>query len=270
MQQQFVKSLELIQEIFGAVKQMQGDYTKGTTLVQSALDKFDRVKRGEDGKSMEEKDIEQTVKKFLVMPTAHEVAAVVLQQVDIAATVKDTLRQLVDGVTPTIEEVAEELLSSKRFIKYVKKYAKPGKNADPTDIDAIIEAVRTQLEAQPIHFQRVAGLESKFAELRAHVAGSTRGGGDTIVAGSGVTIVDTVNGNKRISASGGAGFTRLTATGAVNAANVTFTFTQAPTYVVADGVWYEAVDNNLNVQWTIAGLTVTMVNPPAFSIYGVA
>lgn len=62
---------------------------------------------------------------------------------------------------------------------------------------------------------------------------------------------------------GGGGFTLLTATGAINSTNVTFTFTQKPTYIVSDGVWYRE-----NIGWTWSGLTATMVIPPNDDIWG--
>lgn len=71
---------------------------------------------------------------------------------------------------------------------------------------------------------------------------------------------------------GGGGFTELQATGTVNGSNLTFTFTQVPTYIVSDGVWFKPRGNDalLTVFWTNVGTTITMVNPPSYSIFGVA
>lgn len=66
------------------------------------------------------------------------------------------------------------------------------------------------------------------------------------------------------------GLTKLPATGAVNGSNVTYTFTQVPTFIVADDGWFEKLDSNGGVQWSSSGLTITMVNPPAYSIFGIA
>lgn len=68
-----------------------------------------------------------------------------------------------------------------------------------------------------------------------------------------------------INNSGGGGFTRLTATGTVDGANTTFTFTQKPTYIVSDGAWYRE-----NSGWTYSGSTATMSVPPQTDIFGVA
>lgn len=65
------------------------------------------------------------------------------------------------------------------------------------------------------------------------------------------------------SASSGTGFTKLNATGAVDGANTTFTFTSKPTYIVSDGAWY--VENS---GWTYSGSTATMSVPPQTGIFG--
>ena len=69
---------------------------------------------------------------------------------------------------------------------------------------------------------------------------------------------------------GGGGFTNLTATGNVDGTNVTFTFTQVPSYIVTDGVWLTPLDNNGLTQWSNVGTTITMVIPPNSSIFGIA
>lgn len=57
--------------------------------------------------------------------------------------------------------------------------------------------------------------------------------------------------------SGGAGFTKLTATGTVNDANLIFSFTQAPTYLIINGAWY---DNTAGQPYTWTGTTTVTLN----------
>lgn len=87
----------------------------------------------------------------------------------------------------------------------------------------------------------------------------------------GQTIVrltaDPATGALLVSNTGGGGFTLLPATGVVNGINAVFTFTQTPTYVVSDGVVYQALDNNGNVNWS-GTTTVTMTIPPSSAIWG--
>lgn len=96
-----------------------------------------------------------------------------------------------------------------------------------------------------------------------------------LIAGSNTTISVSANHTTKYmditiaSRGGGGGFTELAATGTVNGVNLEFTFTEVPDYIVSDGVWFKPLDNNGGVQWTNVGTTITMVNPPALSIFGV-
>lgn len=69
-------------------------------------------------------------------------------------------------------------------------------------------------------------------------------------------------------AGGGGGLTEIPFTGTVNGTNVAFTVASSPTYVVTDGVWLKALDNNGGTQWSYSAGTVTMIVPPLSSIYG--
>lgn len=91
-----------------------------------------------------------------------------------------------------------------------------------------------------------------------------------ITDGQGIAWNSTTQKFEPATLGGGSGFTELTATGSTNGTNVTFTFTQVPSYIVADGVWYKPTAKNGTAFWTNVGLTVTMVNPPAYDIFGVA
>jgi hypothetical protein len=86
---------------------------------------------------------------------------------------------------------------------------------------------------------------------------------------TGATVSNGGGGTANVLVSGG-GFTELPKlTGAVNGVNVTFTFSQTPSYIVSDGVWYKKLDSNGGTQWS-GTTTVTMVIPPATSIFGIA
>lgn len=98
-------------------------------------------------------------------------------------------------------------------------------------------------------------------------AGKRRGGGDSIVAGSNITVTR-VGGRRSIasSAGGGSGFTELTATGTINSVNAAFTFTEKPDYIVKDGVFMK---ENKGWTWSSGTLTATLDVPPDVDIYGV-
>ena len=91
-------------------------------------------------------------------------------------------------------------------------------------------------------------------------------------AGSNMTITVTANAQGVITAQfdasgGGSGFTKLTPTGLVNGVNAVFVFSQAPTYVISDGVWYQELDSNGVANWT-GTTTITMAIPPTSAIWG--
>ena len=79
--------------------------------------------------------------------------------------------------------------------------------------------------------------------------------------------VDPVTNRLLCSGAGGGGLTEIDFTGTVNGVNTSFTG-NSPTYIVADGIWLKAVDNNSNIQWSWSGGTLTMTIPPQSSIYG--
>lgn len=111
------------------------------------------------------------------------------------------------------------------------------------------------------------GLEQTLRPIRSLVTGF-RGGGDTVGAGSGITITNT-NGVRVISASGGAGF--QVPTGTVNGVNQTFVFTTAPNVIVVDqGRAMQRVSSDGTVNWTLAGTTATLSVAPTFDIYATA
>lgn len=71
------------------------------------------------------------------------------------------------------------------------------------------------------------------------------------------------------STGGGGGLSEIALTGSVNGSNQVFTVISSPTYIVSDGAWFKALDNNGLTQWTYSGGTVTLnIPPPINSIYG--
>lgn len=88
------------------------------------------------------------------------------------------------------------------------------------------------------------------------------GGGDTVTAGTNVTITRNANGDKVINATGGSGTTVLAATGTIDDTNTIFTFTSVPTIVVINGASYAATSTvGGTLAWTNVGTTVTLAFP---------
>lgn len=103
--------------------------------------------------------------------------------------------------------------------------------------------------------------------------GGFRGGGDTVAAGSNVTVTR-ANGITTIASSGGSGFTLLTATETPNGLLTVFTFSTAaaqPSFIVSDNVWMRATTAALNTNWTWNNGTkkATLTIPPSDDIFAV-
>lgn len=111
---------------------------------------------------------------------------------------------------------------------------------------------------------------TKSAEvvLRRFIArGALHGAGDTVKAGTNITLTRNSDGTTTISSSGGSSSSPiLTATGSINDSNTVFTFATTPAFVVVNGATYIHGGGV-----TIAGTTVTLDNPVGTggSIYGI-
>ena len=102
--------------------------------------------------------------------------------------------------------------------------------------------------------------ETKLAEFLRR--GGFRGGGDTIVAGSNISIAINENGQKEISATNLGSFSTLTVvTGDIDDVNTVFTFASAPTLVVVNGSTYRNGSTAMGGTVSISGVTVTLPNP---------
>lgn len=122
----------------------------------------------------------------------------------------------------------------------------------------------------------IDGLEQTMSAFRSQLGkGYLHGGGDTVAAGTNITLTRNPNGTVTISSSGG-GFTKLDTASTVDGSNQSFIFltaTSQPTLVVSDGIQFTALDNNGNTQWSwnSGTKTVTLVTiaPPTVSIFAV-
>lgn len=235
---------------------MHEKFQAGHQLITKALAAFEAVKRGapglpgrhghdgNHGRSVTQVEVESAVRKFLKQPK--------------------------DGESPTPELVANVLLQHKGFHKLIEKNLKPGKNGESPAPDSIVSMVMDELGKRKISIADIEGLDAKFNEMRGHVNASKewRGGGDTVVAGAGVTITNTVNGNKRITATGSLGY--QVPTGTVDGNNKIFVFSSAPNVIVVDqGRPMQKVSSDGTVNWT-GTTTVTLAIAPTSDIFSTA
>lgn len=228
---------------------MHMDFIVGVPKVEEALAAFRDIKKGDkglpgtpglNGKDVTPADVEAAVRKYLVQPK--------------------------NGIGPTPEQVAEVVLTSPKLFALIKRKLKKldvlleqQEGEDATPAQTIVAMVMEGLAQKPLDMGQIKGLDAKLAEIHNHVRaqGQWRGGGDTVVAGTGVTITNTVNGNKSISASGGVGAWQ-TPVEVPNGVITAFTVgLVAPTDVVADS---SSFFNGAG--YTYAAGQITFDNPP--------
>lgn len=125
------------------------------------------------------------------------------------------------------------------------------------------------IKEKKIKVGHIDGMEQTLAPIRSLAAGF-RGGGDTVAAGSNITI-STSNGVKTISSSGGAGSGYQAPTsGTVDGSNATFVFATAPSVIVVDqGRAMQKTSSDGTVNWT-GTTTVVLTIAPVSDIYATA
>lgn len=135
-----------------------------------------------------------------------------------------------DGKIPKIEDIVKEVRKKKL------------KTEDIDGLDQTISAFKTQLDNR---------------------GGYIHGGGDTVGAGSGISITN-VNGTKIISATGsGAVLTAETPVGAVDGSNLVYTVLNEPVFVEIDGMIRV---NGFGYTYLAGTITVDALTPPSQSI----
>lgn len=173
---------------------------------------------------------------------------------------------------PSKDEIADQVLervkipTPKSNLKVIQQKVE----VDPLSvIDKILALPPEKLSKLKLKSSNIDGLDQTISSFRNQIStrGYLHGGGDTVAAGTNITIT-TVNGTKVISSTGGGGLSLLTATGAVDGSNRTFIFTTAPSIIVVNqNRMMQKVSSNGNVNWT-GTTTVVLQVAPTTDIYG--
>jgi len=172
---------------------------------------------------------------------------------------------------PEPQYIDEEKLSRKIAKLVLDKLPVPqdGKDGKDAEIDheKLAGIVSKHIETGKIKIttKHVEGFENAQAVLRNFmVRGSLHGAGDTVKAGTNVTLTRNSDGTTTISSSGGAGGTWHveTPTGVIDGANVTFTLSTTPAsnslLLYLNGAYQTAG----GVDYTLSGTTITFVDAP--------
>lgn len=152
-------------------------YDKILEQAGEALSQIKQLKQGDPGRDADEEAIVQKVLRAIPKPQDGK-----------------------DGVTPAFEAIVAAIL--KRMPEQ-----KPAKDGKSVKVEDIIKELKKSLTVKDI-----PGLENELAAQRSQLAGKiygkdtwARGGGDTVAAGTNVTITTNADGAKVINASGGGG-----------------------------------------------------------------
>lgn len=188
-------------------------------------------------------------------------------EIDEHAIIQSILSQI---EPPTIDEnalvkkVIAKIPESKADLKIINE------NLDPEIVvEKILELVKEGKFKLP--HEGIIGTETAMESyLRKYgYKPYIHGGGDTVAAGTNITITTNSSGAKVINASGGSGSGYQLPTGTVNGSNTAFVFATAPAAIVVDGLTFQKTQQDGTVNWT--GTTnVSLTVAPNFSIFAVA
>lgn len=193
-----------------------------------------------------------------------------------------------DAVPPTVEEISAHILpilklpepkqpekiDYQKIIRSVLNMVPPPEKGEPGKSVTLEEVLVSVLDAiksgkLKISSEDVLGLEEKLAQVRRQAV-SLHGSGDSVVAGTNVTITTNSNGQKVINAivSSGSNISTEEVIAVTSGSNVTIDLTQlahTPTTVlfVSRGGIIQMPNGNASIpgsSWSQTGMTVTVYN----------
>lgn len=242
------KLRELKKQLLEAVDKKLGKVDEKIAELDSKVSQIKELYKGDNGKDADEQKIIDALNSKLENFVYEQVIP--------------EIRQPKDGVSPDPKQITKEVLSllpkidEERIIKQViKRSPKPSLKVITEKIDE--ESIINNLLKSDKIKVKFDGLDAQLKVLdRRYI----HGGGDTVSAGTGVTITN-VNGTKQISASS-SGFTTVNiATGTIDDTTTVFTFSSAISAVCVNGSIYRNGSTAMGGTIIISGVTATLPNP---------
>lgn len=192
-------------EFVKQVIEMRQTLEQGLKMLGEKTAAFDEMKRGPAGVAPTAEEVAQALRKYLPQaPTASEVADELRPHLKAPAAASDiaalAAKLVVVPEPPIIDlDAIAALAATKVKVKKAKAAVVPTKE------DIASHVIDTIKAGKLISLEHVAGwkegLEQTLSPIR-RLAEGFRGGGDTVVAGPGIVITNTVGGNKQITAPG--------------------------------------------------------------------
>lgn len=229
--------------------------------------------KGDPGNDAEPVDTEAVIKSVFdkvkplipeapaaIKPTSEELIALILPHIPKVEDGKTpTETELKKIILPMIPPPVEQDILTEDDVKNIVLGLLP-EDDDNIDIEAITQQIINSIEARPIPASRITGLPriSKTKNGKYH-----HGGGDTVFAGSNITITVNADGTKTISSTGGGGtwYQDEVPDGLKNGSNKIYTLAHAPTSVVFLYLNGQYLASG-GVDYTRSGTGITMVVAP--------
>lgn len=139
----------------------------------------------------------------------------------------------------------------------------------PHSIKDIITALKNLPEEERLTIDDLGDSEARIKKFwERYPKGYLHGGGDHVVAGSGVMITTNKSGQKVISAAGSA-ISIIVVSGTINDSNMNFSAATEPTLLCINGAFYTQTGGNIT--WTYSGGNITLSTPVGTngSIFGI-
>jgi hypothetical protein len=224
--------------------------------------------KGNDGHTPTDSELLAIIRPFLQKTLSDEALLRLIQPLipqtnDSTTPSKEDLLALIKPLIPEVTEVKPlikgiDYPTEEQIVYLIEQHIKNSQEHEDVISDKVFGNI---IKRKKLSTSHIDGLEqtisATFNQLKAR-GGYLHGGGDTVRAGTGVTIAVDSSGTKVISSTGsGTGYTVETPSGAVDESNRTFTVTHAPVYIVIDGATYFQ-----NAGYTLAGLTLTVTKAP--------
>lgn len=235
----FTKMPDLLRQIEEAKKILLEAHTEVLEKADAVQSSFEAIKRGPPGKPGEK---------------------AVVDVEDIARRAAALVPPPKDGDTPVVDHKKIARMAAQMIEVPV---AIPAKDVDPEEVVQLLKE-RLQRGDIVLTSKHIEGLDTKFIELHSKMSAEVeqygkntlkRGGGDTVAAGTNVTISTNGNGQKVINAVGAA-LAVITVTGTVDDSNKTFTAATKPTLLNINGAFYLPTGGSYT--WTYVGTTITL------------
>lgn len=197
--------------------------------------------------------------------------------INTGAIIESVKEQVVAGLPPPkIVKAPPAVVNEERIAARVLKLTqKKEVTAPEIDHEKLADIVVKKIsEGKKLKTKHIDGLDAEMATQRSQLAGKiygkdtwARGAGDTVDAGSNITITNTSDGKKRINSTGGSSTIYNDAvSGVIDGVNTVFTVAHtisSPIILILANSSYQAT-----VDYNTGGTTITMTTAPDISLSG--